>query len=140
VQPTDPDRCHTRRVARIYALIGVITFVVWVFTLVNVAMSPNATIRRLPKVAWLAIVFFFPMLGTVGWFVFGRPTTPGPRTLSAHERARPDFPEYDRPGRAAAADPEKDAAFLREVRARAEEQRRRYEQQQKRDPEPPVEA
>jgi hypothetical protein len=38
-------------------------------------------------------------------------------------------------GRSAAADPEKDEEFLKQVRARAEEQRKRYEAQKKRDQE-----
>jgi hypothetical protein len=36
----------------------------------------------------------------------------------------PEFPEYDRPGRAAATAAESDEEFLRKVRERAEEQRR----------------
>ena len=42
----------------------------------------------------------------------------------------PQFPEYDRPGRAAATSPEADEEFLRKVRERAEEQRRAYREQQ----------
>ncbi len=49
------------------------------------------------------------------------------------EREAPAFPEYDRPGRAAAADPDADAAFLEQVRARAEEQRRRAAEQKRRE-------
>lgn len=37
----------------------------------------------------------------------------------------PGYPEYDRPGRFAVADPENDEAFLRRCRERAEEQRRK---------------
>jgi hypothetical protein len=38
------------------------------------------------------------------------------------------FPEYDRPGRFAAANPEDDQDFLAQVKARAEQQRRSYQQ------------
>jgi hypothetical protein len=38
----------------------------------------------------------------------------------------PAFPEYDRPGRAAATNPEDDEAFLRGLRERAEQQREIY--------------
>ena len=127
--------------AKIYALLGVVTFVVWVYTLAKVVMTPEAMIRSLPKVAWILIVLFFPMLGTIGWYVLGAPQGRGQRPLSAHERARPDFPEYDRPGRAAAADPEKDAEFLRKVRERAEQQRKQYDaERRKAQPEPPTDA
>ena len=108
-------------------LFSVIVFVVWVYTLVNVAMTPSAAVRTLPKIAWVVLVLLFPILGTAGWFIFGRPNAASTRR-AAYERATPEFPEYDRPGRAAAVDPAKDAEFLRQVREKAEEQRRRHEQ------------
>ncbi|MDP3892161.1 PLDc N-terminal domain-containing protein [Nocardioides sp.] len=108
-------------------LVGaVVTFALWVYCLVNVIGTPDGKARNLPKVAWLLLVLFFPLVGSIAWLVAGRPQTraaTGPATA---------FPEYERPGRAAAADPAKDEAFLRDVRARAEEQRRRYEQEKRR--------
>ena len=90
------------------------------------------------------MVLVFGIFGALAWYVLGRPETRGPRTLGRYERATPEFPEYDRPGRAAATDPEKDEEFLRQVRARAEEQRKAYEAQKKQQPqeptEPPAEA
>ncbi len=41
----------------------------------------------------------------------------------------PHYPEYDRPGRAAATSPDDDEDFLRKVRERAEEQRRAYREE-----------
>ena len=70
----------------------------------------------------------FPFVGSVAWLVAGRPA--GARGGGHH--GRPDFPEYDRPGRFAATDDHKDAEFLRGVRERAEEQRRRYEAERRR--------
>ncbi len=49
---------------------------------------------------------------------------------SRYERATADFPEYDRPGRAAATDSGDDEKFLRQVRERAEEQRRAHRESQ----------
>jgi len=118
-------------VIKLELLFTVIVFGVWIFTLVDVAQAPAPQIRNLPKVGWLIVVLLFPVLGTVAWFVLGRPE--GSQPLAAGERAVPQFPEYDRRGRNAAADPEKDAEFLKQVRARAEEQRKRYEAQKKRD-------
>ncbi|GAA2133385.1 hypothetical protein GCM10009843_38700 [Nocardioides bigeumensis] len=113
-------------VLKMQLLFGVVTFALWVFSLVDVIQSGEDRIRYLPKLWWLLIVLLFPLVGSIGWLVAGRPAgAGGPR--SAYERQQPAFPEYDRPGRAAAADPEKDEAFLRQVRARAEEQRRRHE-------------
>ena len=55
------------------------------------------------------------------------------RLVPGNEREQSAFPEYDRPGRAAAVDPEKDEAFLRQVRERAEAQRKAYEERRKRE-------
>lgn len=106
---------------------GLVVFALWVFSLVDVISSDEGAIRHLPKVWWLLIVLFFPFAGSVAWLVAGRPAGPG-RT-SRHERAMPQYPEYDRPGRAAATSPDDDEDFLRKVRERAEEQRRAYRAQ-----------
>ena len=114
-------------------LFTVVVFAVWIFTLADVAMAPGPQVRNLPKVGWVVVVLLFPVLGSAAWFVLGRPqVAPG---RAPGERATPQFPEYDRPGRAAAVDQEKDEEFLKQVRARAEEQRKRYEAQKKRDQE-----
>jgi hypothetical protein len=120
-------------VIKLQIVLFVLGFALWVYCLVSVISAADGRIRHLPKVAWILIVLFFPFVGSVAWLVAGRPKSAAtPR--SRHERAAPEFPEYDRPGRAAATDPAKDEEFLRKVRERAEEQRRRYEQSKKADP------
>ena len=117
---------------KLEGLLGVVVFALWVFCLVDAIGSPADRIRNLPKVGWILIILFFPFIGSIAWLAAGRPEG-GVRRTSAYERATPDYPEYDRPGRAAAVDPEKDADFLRQVRERAEAQRRAYEAQRKRE-------
>ncbi|WP_028643858.1 PLD nuclease N-terminal domain-containing protein [Nocardioides sp. URHA0020] len=112
-------------------LVGIATFALWVFCLVEAISTPGDRIRNLPKVAWIVLILFFPFVGSIAWLVAGRPDTSSPRR-SAYERTQPDFPEYDRPGRAAAVDPEKDAEFLRQIRERADAQRKQYDEQQRR--------
>ena len=56
-----------------------------------------------------------------------------PRRHGPHERSVGAYPEYDRPGRFAATDPEADEAFLKKVRERAEEQRRKAREQKRRE-------
>ena len=116
-------------------LMGVVTFALWLFCLIDVIGTADRDVRNLPKIGWLLLVLLVPFVGSVAWLVAGRPE--GRRARSAYERAVPDFPEYDRPGRAAAVDPEKDEEFLRQIRARAEEQRKRYEQSRRPKPEEP---
>ena len=118
-------------------LSSVIIFAVWIYTLVDVVGTPEGAVRNLPKMAWVIIVLVFPVLGSIAWFILGRPEGRAARTAGAYERTAPAFPEYDRPGRAAAVDPEKDDAFLRQVRERAELQRLRYEAQRKKEQQDP---
>ncbi|MFB9315203.1 PLD nuclease N-terminal domain-containing protein [Nocardioides plantarum] len=115
---------------KVELLFGVVTFCLFVYCLVEVIQTPEIAMRNLPKVVWLLLVLFFPFVGSVAWLVAGRPES-GPRRAAAYERHAPHFPEYDRPGRAAAVDPERDDDFLRQVRERAEQQRRRYDQERR---------
>jgi hypothetical protein len=121
-------------VIKLELLFAVAGFALWVYCLVSVISTDDGRIRHLPKVAWLLIVLFFPFVGSIAWLVAGRPETAGAAPPGRYERSVPEYPEYDRPGRAAAVDPAADEEFLRKVRERAEEQRRRYEQSRKVDP------
>ena len=118
---------------KVEGLLGVITFALWVFCLVDAIGAPSHQVRNLPKVAWILIILFFPLIGSIVWLAVGRPENGGRERRSAFEREQPEFPEYDRRGRMAAGDPEKDAEFLRQVRERAEAQRKAYEEQKKRE-------
>ncbi len=106
---------------KVQLFLGVLSFAFAVFCLVDAIGTAQP--RNLPKWAWIVMILFFPLLGSIAWFVAGRPQpTPPPSA----------FPEYDRPGRMSSSDPTKDEAFLRDVRARAEEQRARYQAEQRR--------
>lgn len=123
---------------------AVVVFVLWVFCLVDVITTRDDRVRHLPKIAWLVIVFLFPLVGSIVWLVAGRPQPERP--LTREQGAAPGFSEYERPGRFAAADPAKDEEFLRQVRERAEQQRRAHEEKRRRerageaDPEPDAEV
>jgi hypothetical protein len=119
-------------VIKVELLLGVATFALWVFCLVDAIGAPADRIRNLPKVGWILLILFFPFIGSIAWLVAGRPEDRVSRR-SPYERETPHFPEYDRPGRAAATDPERDDEFLRQVRERAEAQRKAYEAQRKRE-------
>ena len=109
---------------------GLMVLALCIFCLVQVIQTPDDEVRHLPKVAWILLVLFFPLVGSIAWLAAGRPQSAG---TSPHERAVPEFPEYDRPGRASASSPEADEDFLRRVRERAEEQRRAYREKQRHD-------
>ena len=106
-----------------------LVFVLWLFCVIDVVCAREDRVRNLGKTVWLLLVLFFPLVGSIVWLVAGRPEPDRP--LTREQGAAPGFPEYERPGRFASASAEADDAFLRQVRARAEEQRRRYEQERR---------
>jgi hypothetical protein len=99
-----------------------------VYCVLNIITTPDEQVRNLPKLLWLLLVLFFPIVGGVAWLVAGRPQ--GPVDLP-YKGNRGIPPEYDRPGRATASSPDDDEAFLRSLRERAEQQRKRAEEQRK---------
>ena len=103
---------------------GLILLGLWVFCLIDVIVTDESQVRNLPKVLWVIIVLLLPDIGSIAWLVAGHPWQSRPRP--ALSRAAREFPEYDRPGRQ-----EEDEAFLRQLRARAEEQRQRAREQRR---------
>lgn len=105
--------------------LGVVTLALWIFAVVDVITTDEGSCRNLPKFGWLILVLLFPLVGSIVWFVAGRPQNSGRVNRGVYERETPRFPEYDRPGRFAAGSPDDDEEFLRRCRERAEEQRRK---------------
>lgn len=116
--------------------LGLVVLALWVFCLIDVISTDESLCRNMPKTWWVLIVLLLPDLGAVLWLVAGRPWQVTSRTANPLYRGQRGpvqaaYPEYDRPGRFAANRPEDDEEFLRQVRERAEEQRRRYREQQR---------
>ena len=114
----------------------VVELCVVVYCTLNVITTPEAEVRNLPKLLWLLIVLFFPIVGGIAWLVAGRPQ--GPRRSMPYKGNSGIPPEYDRPNRAVAASPDDDEAFLRGLRERAEQQRRRAAEQRRQQGDDPV--
>ncbi len=113
-------------------LFFLVPVVLCVFCLVQAITSRDDEIRHLQKTWWILLILFFPFVGSIAWLVAGRPQTVQ-RRQGPYERSTSAYPEYDRPGRFAAADPQADEEFLKKVRERAEEQRRKHREQQQRE-------
>ena len=109
---------------RVELVSGLLVLGLGVFCLVEAITAPDDEVRNLPRWSWILLVLLFPLVGSVAWLAAGRPVATRPRGVS--RAGTTGYPEYDRPGRAVASDPVADEEFLRQVRARAEEQRRRY--------------
>ncbi|MFN2536976.1 MAG: PLDc N-terminal domain-containing protein [Mycobacteriales bacterium] len=99
----------------------------WVYTVLEVITTDESRMRNLPKLIWVFLVVLLLDIGALAWWVAGRP--------KVASRALPDKgnagvpPEYDRPCRATATNPDDDAAFLAQLRERAEEQRKKAAEQ-----------
>jgi len=113
-------------------LFFLVPLVLSIYCIVEAISARDDEVRNLSKVWWILLVLFFPFVGSIAWLVAGRPQRAA-RRHGPHEPSAGAFPEYDRPGRFAAADPAADEAFLKKVRERAEEQRRRAREQQARE-------
>ena len=119
--------------ARFYALLSVVSLVLCIYCVIRAITTPDNEVKHLPKIVWVLLILFFPLVGSIAWLAVG---TERPQAAPGRTSA---FPEYDRPGRATGATPESDEEFLKRVRERAEEQRRRAAELRKLEEEGPGE-
>lgn len=114
---------------------GIVLFGVWLFCVIDAITCDPSRCRNLPKAVWVLIVLLLFDLGALLWLVAGRTWNTGNGTGLPYKgnlgRPAPHYPEYDRPGRFAATNPDDDDAFLAQVRARAEAQRETYQKQRR---------
>jgi signal transduction histidine kinase len=113
--------CHHFGVIRAELGLGILGTALWIYCLFDVIMTDESRIRNLPKVTWIFIVLVTSVVGAVAWLVGGRPQGT-PRSLPYKGNTGAAYPEYERPGRFVATNPDDDVAFLRQVRERAEAQ------------------
>ena len=113
-------------VLKLSAFLAVVSLGFTVWCLVEAASTDESRIRTMPKVAWILMIVFLPLAGAVAWLLAGRPAN-----TVTDAGAAPVKPISDRSRPATARELAKDEDYLRKVRERAEEQRRRYEQQKK---------
>ena len=97
-----------------------------VYCVLDIIPTPDDRVRRLPKLVWLVLVLLFPLVGGTAWLLAGRPQASASR--SGGRGVRPARGR-SRPARAVA--PDDDEAFLRDLRERAEQQRRAAEEQRR---------
>jgi hypothetical protein len=103
--------------------LGLVLVGLWLFCIFDVITSDPADCRNLPKLVWLFIVIALFEIGSIAWLVAGR-TWAGTSGSLPYKSNQGRFPEYERPGRHIATNPDDDEAFLRGLRERAEQQRR----------------
>jgi hypothetical protein len=113
-------------------LLGMVVLALWLFCIFDVIVTDDALCRNLPKLMWLLIVLVIPPFGPLLWLIAGRPQGVVRSGGLPYKGNTGYFPEYDRPGRFVATNPDDDEEFLRQCRERAEAQRRAAREQQRR--------
>ncbi|WP_319461627.1 PLD nuclease N-terminal domain-containing protein [Micromonospora sp. RTP1Z1] len=103
---------------RLYGLLFLAQVVLGICALISCLSAEEGEIRALPRIAWVLIILFFPLVGSIAWFVAGRETGPGrPRTAWPIGNG---FSEQHRRGRQVA--PDDDPAFLSSIGERSRQQ------------------
>jgi hypothetical protein len=103
---------------RIYVLLFFLGLVLAVFALISCLSAEDGEVRALPRWAWVVIILFFPLLGSIAYFAAGKPVKTAPRRGSW--RPGNGFPEGERPKRPIA--PDDDPEFLRQLDARSKKE------------------
>ena len=50
-----------------------LTIAVTVYAVVDCVQTDDAQVRGLPKLLWLLLILLFPVVGSIAWFIAGRP-------------------------------------------------------------------
>jgi hypothetical protein len=85
--------------ARLYVLLFLVQIVLAVLALISCLSAEEGEIRALPRLIWVLIILFFPLIGSIAWFLAGRPAREGApggrRPAGGHEPKRPAAPDDD---------------------------------------------
>jgi Phospholipase_D-nuclease N-terminal len=96
--------------ARLYLLLFFIEIALAAAALISCLSAEEEDIRGLPRIVWVLIILFFPLVGAIAWFVAGRNSAVARRDTW---RQGTGFPESERPRKLA---PDDDPEFLRKLR------------------------
>jgi hypothetical protein len=99
---------------RIYVLLFFLGLIMAVFALISCLSAEDGEVRGLPRIVWVLIILFFPLLGSVVYFLAGRPIKAGGKPVTRRPGA--GFPEPPRPKRPLA--PDDDPEFLKQLDAK----------------------
>jgi hypothetical protein len=62
-----------------------LTVALTVYAVVDCIQSDDAQVRNLPKLLWVLLILLFPLVGSIAWFLAGRP----PRSQPGRGTGRP---------------------------------------------------
>jgi len=83
-------------------LFGFLVFALWVYALLDAIATDESLVRNLPKLLWIVLILFVPLVGPIAWLMLGRPLyagwRPGDTTSRPTRRYRgpEDDPDFGR--------------------------------------------
>lgn len=91
---------RVNRLCRMYVVVSVLTLVLVIAALVDIITRSEDQVKHLPKLVWVLLVVFLPLIGSILWFLVGREyaTTVDSfrvRTVQHPEPARADYRRED---------------------------------------------
>jgi hypothetical protein len=103
--------------ARLYMLGFALEVLLIILALISCLSAEEGELRALPRIVWVIVILLFPLVGSIVYFVAGRPLRTAPKASTW--RQGNGFPESERPPPPLA--PDDDPEFLRKL----EEKKRR---------------
>lgn len=86
--------------ARLYVLLFLVQIVLAVCALISCLSTADGAARGLPRLLWVLVILFFPLVGSIAWFLAGRPAAPARPGVAGDDpaprgRPRPLAPDDD---------------------------------------------
>lgn len=74
---TDTKKCGAQllvinMISRMYIVLSAVTLVLVIAALVDIITRQDWQVKHMPKMVWLLLVLFLPLIGSVLWFLIGR--------------------------------------------------------------------
>ncbi|MBO4204918.1 PLD nuclease N-terminal domain-containing protein [Micromonospora echinofusca] len=109
--------------ARLSILLFVVQVILAALALISCLSAEKDEIRALPRLAWVALILLFPLLGSIAWYFAGRPVPAGGKG------GLPGLPggAMRQPPRPVA--PDDDPEFLRSLRERTAAEKERADRE-----------
>jgi hypothetical protein len=72
-----------------------LTIALTVYAVVDCIQTDDARVRNLPKLLWMLLILLFPLVGSIAWFIAGRPQRPRAQGGPTHPPRPPRGPDDD---------------------------------------------
>ncbi len=94
-------------------LFFILPIILAVFALVDCIQTDESQVKGIPKVWWILLIVFFPIIGSAAWLLAGKDRARPGRNVPWPSTGTAGFPEYERPRTLA---PDDDPEFLAQLR------------------------